>query len=75
MKNFVYKTHVLASESAVFLNSKSDSRKYAKYKKVYNALKIKHLRFYNILLVFKKGLVTLQREPFHTLIRLSSLAH
>ena len=73
--NYVDKTPVLASESAVFLNSKSDGRKYANFEKSLNRLKTKHLRFLDIVLVLQKGLFTLQREPSDPLIRVSSLAH
>ena len=66
---------VLPSESAVFLNSKSDGRKYAKFEKFLNRLKTKLLRFFDIALVLQKGLFTLQREPSDPLIRVSSLAH
>ena len=73
--NFVDKTGFLASENAVFLNSKSDGSKYANFEEFLNRLKTKHLRFLDILLVSQKGLFTLQREPSDPLIRVSSLAH
>ena len=73
--NFVYKTRVLASENVVFLNSKSDGRKYAKFEKVLNPLIINHFCFLDISLASQKGLFTLQREPSDTLKRLFSPAH
>ena len=73
--NYVYKMAFLASENAVFLNSKSEGCIYAKFEKVHNRLKTKHLRFIGILLASQKGLSTLQREPNDTPTRLSSLAH
>ena len=73
--NIWTKVSFLCSVSAVFLNSKSDGRVYAKFEMVLNALKIKYLCFLDNHLVFQKGLFTLQREPSDTPIRLSSLGH
>ena len=73
--NFVYKMAFLASENAVFLNSLSDGRKYAKFEQVLNRLKTKHLRFPDILLVSQKRLFTLQREPYDVPTRVLSPGH
>ena len=56
----------LASENAVFLNKKSDGRKYEKFGKLLNQLETKHLRFLDIHLIFKKALSALQTKPFNT---------
>ena len=56
----------LASENGVFLNTKSDGRKYANFGKFLNQLKTKHLRFRDTRFVFQKGLFILQTQPFHT---------
>ena len=64
--NFVYKMAFLASENAVFLNKKSDGRKYEKFGKCLNQLETKHLRFLDTHLVFKKALSVLQPQPFYT---------
>ena len=56
---------------ALFLNEKSEGRKYANDEKVLNPLKNNYFCFLDILLVSQKGLFTLQQEPFHTPIRLS----
>ena len=73
--NYVYKMAFLASENAFFLNEQSDGRVYANYEEFLNWLETKHLSLHDIKLVFKKALFTLQRGPFDTLTRPSSLAH
>ena len=51
---------------ALFRNEKSKGRKYAILAKSAKGLITRNLRFLDTLLVFKKGLFSLQTQPFYT---------